>query len=194
MAKTKKVSINEFEKYFKASKEDDSIVKIGDMEITVKRTLDFDDMISFVIGVVDSCFVGDEDIFMPEVKEFAIKSNVLSYYANMNLPEDLNKRYQFIMCTDVYDEIINYIDAGQFNNIRISIDEKIDHRCQVNIDSVNKKIEDIKNTVENMISNIENVFSGINNEDLSELINAITNGKLDEDKLVEAYIKQKSGD
>lgn len=194
MAKTKKVSINEFEKYFKANKAEDSIVKVGDMEITVKKVLDLDEMLAFVGGVVDSCFVGDEDIFVPEVKVFAIKSNVLSYYANMNLPEDLNKRYQFIMCTDVYDEVINHINAAQFEDICFSIDEKIENRCQVNIDSANKKIEDIRNTVDNMLESIESVFSGINSEDISGLVSAITNGKLDEDKLVEAYVKQKSGD
>ena len=80
MAKTeKKVSIALFDKIVKEHFQNEATIQWHEAEVRVKRTLSLKEMLSFVDEVVGSCF-HDELGYMPEVKDFAIKSSILTRY------------------------------------------------------------------------------------------------------------------
>ena len=190
MAKTeKKVSIALFDKIAKEHFQNEATIQWHEAEVRVKRTLSLKEMLSFVDEVVGSCF-HDELGYMPEVKDFAIKSNILTRYANFSVPDNLEHRYQMVYGTDAVDAVCAVIDTTQLQEIVNSINSKIRFLCDSKATMIQERINDVLNTMEEMRDNTKSIFDGITQNDLKNLMGAITSNGLDEQKLVQAYIEQ----
>ncbi len=155
----------------------------------MKYALSLTDMLAFVDDVVGSCF-HDKLGYMPEVKDFAIKTNILSRYANFSLPDNLEHRYQLVYMTDAVDAVCAAIDGTQLQEIFNSINDKIRFLCDSKATMIQERINDVLNTMEKMRDNTKSIFDGITQNDLKNLMGAITSNGLDEQKLVQAYIEQ----
>lgn len=93
MAKSeKRISISVMDKIIKEHFENTTTEQWYGIEVQIKKTLSFTEMMEFVNDVVLSCFQEDGG-FVPEVMDFAIRSNILSKYANFSLPDKLEHRY-----------------------------------------------------------------------------------------------------
>lgn len=190
MAKTeKKVSIALFDKIVKEHFQNEATIQWHEAEVRVKRTLSLKEMLSFVDEVVGSCF-HDELGYMPEVKDFAIKSSILTRYANFSVPDNLEHRYQMVYGTDAVDAVCAVIDTTQLQEIVNSINDKIRFLCDSKATMIQERINDVLNTMEKMRDNTKSIFDGITQNDLKNLMGAITSNGLDEQKLVQAYIEQ----
>lgn len=190
MAKTeKKVSIALFDKIVKEHFQNEATIQWHGAEVRVKRTLSLKEMLSFVDEVVGSCF-HDELGYMPEVKDFAIKSSILTRYANFSVPDNLEHRYQMVYGTDAVDAVCAVIDTTQLQEIVNSINSKIRFLCDSKAAMIQERINDVLSTMEEMRDNTKSIFDGITQDDLKNLMGAITSNGLDEQKLVQAYIEQ----
>ena len=128
---------------------------------------------------------------MPEVKDFLGYINTVSYYSNVRLPDDIRHKYDILIKTKILDVIIDKIDFSQYQTIARAIEDKIDNRLCVNEQLFNNKINAAMSTLETLINSIKDLFGGITQEDINNLLGAIKNSSLDEEKLVNAYIKSK---
>ena len=190
MAKAdKKVSIALFDKIAKEQFQNEATIEWHDAQLRVKYALSLTDMLAFVDDVVGSCF-HDKLGYMPEVKDFAIKSNILYRYANFTLPDNLEHRYQLVYVTDAVDAVCAAIDGTQLQEIVNAINSKIRFLCDSKATMVQERINDVLNTMEEMRDNTKSIFEGITQDDLKSLMSAITSSGLDEQKLVHAYIEQ----
>ena len=190
MAKAdKKVSIALFDKIAKEQFQNEATIEWHDAQLRVKYALSLTDMLAFVDDVVGSCF-HDKLGYMPEVKDFAIKTNILSRYANFSLPDNLEHRYQLVYMTDAVDAVCAAIDGTQLQEIFNSINDKIRFLCDSKATMIQERINDVLNTMEKMRDNTNSIFDGITQNDLKNLMGAITSNGLDEQKLVQAYIEQ----
>ena len=190
MAKAdKKVSIALFDKIAKEQFQNEATIEWHDAQLRVKYALSLTDMLAFVDDVVGSCF-HDKLGYMPEVKDFAIKTNILSRYANFSLPDNLEHRYQLVYMTDAVDAVCAAIDGTQLQEIFNSINDKIRFLCDSKATMIQERINDVLNTMEKMRDNTKSIFDGITQNDLKNLMGAITSNGLDEQKLVQAYIEQ----
>ena len=190
MAKAdKKVSIALFDKIAKEQFQNEATIEWHDAQLRVKYALSLTDMLAFVDDVVGSCF-HDKLGYMPEVKDFAIKTNILSRYANFSLPDNLEHRYQLVYMTDAVDAVCAAIDGTQLQEIFNSINDKIRFLCDSKATMIQERINDVLNTMEEMRDNTKSIFDGITQNDLKNLMGAITSNGLDEQKLVQAYIEQ----
>ena len=190
MAKAdKKVSIALFDKIAKEQFQNEATLEWHDAQLRVKYALSLTDMLAFVDDVVGSCF-HDKLGYMPEVKDFAIKTNILSRYANFSLPDNLEHRYQLVYMTDAVDAVCAAIDGTQLQEIVNSINSKIRFLCDSKATMIQERINDVLNTMEEMRDNTKSIFDGITQDDLKNLMGAITSNGLDEQKLVQAYIEQ----
>lgn len=191
MAKNeKKVSITAFDKIMKEHYQNESVIQWHNVDIRVKKVLTLSEMLGFVDDVVGKCFY-DELGFMPEIKDFAIKSNILTRYANFSMPENLEHSYQMVYGTDAVDIVCDAIDTTQLQEIVNAIDEKIRFRCDTNITEIQKRVEKVVETIEALSDNTEKIFSGLNQEDMQALMSSIVSGGFDEQKVVKAYMDQK---
>lgn len=190
MAKNeKKVSIASLDKIIKEHFDNVSVSQWYDTEVKIKKSISFTEMMEFVNDVVMSCFQ-DDGGFVPEVLDFAIKSNILTRYANFSMPDNLEHRYEILYKTDAVDFVCRNINMGQLNEIVASINRKIDYLCNSNVASINRKVTEMVGAIENLQTQTMEVFGGISADDISKIANAVASGELSGDKIVEAYLSQ----
>lgn len=193
VAKRQRISVNAFEKVVKANTNSKTITW-NDIEVTITPSLSLKDMMRFVSNVVSLCFVGEDNTYHPEIKDFAVKANVLEMYANFTLPKDVNKQYEFIYNTDAFETVLLNVNRHQFQEAMVAIDKKLEHTAAYNVADAEKRLGTIMSTIEDLGTQLSNVFEGIDAETMAGLVNAIQNGKLDEGKLMQEYLAQKPQD
>lgn len=194
MAKTeKKVSIALFDKIAKEHFDNTITIQWHEAEVKVRRSLPLMEVLAFVDDVVENCF-HEQYGYMPEVRDFVIKSNVLSRYANFSLPDNLEHRYQMVYFTDAVDIVCEAINTTQLQEIADAIDEKIEFRRNTRTVEVQKRIDQVVEAIEDMSRQTEVIFSGLTQDDMKTLMGAIAESGLDEQKIVKAYMEQKKAE
>lgn len=174
---TKEISISSFDKIAQEHFPATITTTWFAHELIIKSTLSLPDMLTFVNDVVSSCFSEDGE-YMPEVKDFAIKSNILSKYANIVLPDDLELRYGMTYATDAAEIILNHVNHAQFAAILQSIDEKITYLSNSHLSALENQMEKFISTfanLEDLQKKSEELLTAFDKEDLKTLVAAIKN-------------------
>lgn len=188
--KQPKISVNAFEKVVK-NNTNTTTIRWNDIEVVVTPSLSLREMMAFVNNVVTLCFVGEDNQYTPEVKDFAVKANVLEKYANFTLPKSIEKQYDFIYNTDAFESVLMAVNPHQFQEMMVAIDKKLDYIASSSVADAERRINGILSSVEGLGSQIESVFSGIDSETMTSIAKAIQNGRLDEGTLMKEYFAQK---
>ena len=162
-----------------------------DVEVKMRRSIPFTDMLTFVNDVVESCFQRD-GVYTPEVLDFAIKSNIIGRYTNVSLPDKLEHRYAILYCSDLVDFVCQHINMQQVQEMVTSINRKLAYMCDTNTVSVQNRLNDLISAFETMQEKTEAMFSNVTPDDMTRLVGAIGDGALTEEKIVEAYMKHKN--
>ena len=152
-----KINIDEFKAAINAISTPDAVVEWHGIEMTIKRLLSLEEMLTFVNDVVSSCFEEKTGEYIPEIKDFAIRCSIMESYAGFVLPSDLSEKYSMIYNSDIVSFIVKHIDKNQFESILSSIDDKIEHQAQNNIEAINKQMNELIagfSTIEQNLSNI----------------------------------------
>lgn len=162
------------------------------IEISVKRFISLEDMILLVNETVNSCFADDSGMYMPEVKDFAFRVGVMTYYTNISLPLESTKEcYEAVYAPGLFGMIMERVDDDQTRNIMESISRKLDYLTHSNILEIQRNFDAIKA----MTDKSQALFTDIDSEDIRKLISAVGDGSdLSADKIVAAYIDQTGGD
>ena len=192
--KIKKISINALEKCVKEAAGEPIITREWrGINVNIKVRLGLQEMMTFVYGVVKTCFTENDNQYTPEVLDFAIRSSVLEMYANFTLPSNIEKQYELVYGCDVYTTILETIDRSQFDAMLRAIDEKIAHIAESNIEAVTRQVNELYASLNALEERLSPVFTGIDKDTMTGLITAMSDGKFDEEKLVHAYLKTKEG-
>jgi len=160
-----------------------------DVDIKIQRNLSFTDTLTFVNDVVQSCFQ-DNDTYMPEVLDFAIRSNIIKRYTNVSLPDNLEHRYSILYNSDLVDFISRYINMRQLQDITDSINRKLSYMCDTNTAAIQKRLNDLVSAFEEMQKKTEDMFKDLTPGDMARLVGAIGDTGLSEEKVVKAYLDQ----
>ena len=147
-------------------------------------------MLAFVDSVVKSCFDQATGAYMPEIKDFAIRSNVMERYANFTLPSKIERQYDVVMRSGAFEMVLNHLNAAQFNELIRAIDDKLKNAADVNIQTVFRQFDEVVDSFNNLQEKIGTLFSDIDSSDIENLMGAISDGGIDEAKVVKAYIDQ----
>lgn len=83
------------------------------MAITVRTLLPIQEVSQFVNSVMDCCYDKSRDIFVPDMKDFAFRFNVVSRYACVDLPTNIEEQYSVLYNTDIYDSVLRSVNSGQ---------------------------------------------------------------------------------
>lgn len=165
-------------------------VEWNGLSITIKRNLSLDDMRKFVDNVAQSCFTQQDEAYHPELKEYAVRSMVIMLYTNIELdmPADLDKLYDLLYTTDLWHVIVNNIDAEQFNQMLNAVDRRIDYIIATSVSAINRQIAEIQEAIEDVMPKLKAMFNEVSADDVKNLVSAITNTNIDEEKLMKAYL------
>lgn len=182
--KAKKISVSEFERISKEIERIETVAWHGN-ELIIKKILSLSEAMSFVQNVVDSCF--DNGVYRPELKEFAIKLNMINSYSNLSLPSNFERSYEYIYTTDICQTIKIVILGRQYDDLIKAIDEKISSLVAANTSAIHKQASDIIASLDSISSSIGSLFENLSSEDMTTALKAIPNMHIDEKKLIEAY-------
>ena len=194
--KTNRISVIKFEK----TVDKDNIVVVPldgveDANIEITKTIPLKDMIEFVEVVAESCVDMNDGEYTPQAKDFAIKREVLTKYANFTMPTNIEKQYEFIYGSYVYDIVMEHINFEQFREILNSIDEKIKYMldCITSISASNTaKLLGKLDTISEQSSAM---FDSIKGEDIAAAFKNIdTIANMDEAKIAHAVKEFESVD
>lgn len=191
--KNRRISINAMDSIMKTQYENINTECWNEIDITIKRTISLGDMLSFVNDVVASCFQ-DNGEFMPEVLDFAIRSNIILKYSNVSLPDNLEHRYAILYCTDIVNFVRGYADQEQVDEIINAIHQKVDYLCNTNVRAIQSKLNELISAFDNLQSKTADVFNNISSEDVAKLASVLSSGDLSEDKIVAAYMDRVKAD
>ncbi len=190
MAKnTKKISISQIDAVIKDTFVPETVVDWHGLELRVARTLTFDDMFGFVNYVVSGCFDKETGTYHPEMKDALVRGAIVSFYSNVNIPDNADHSYNILMRSGVVEEILSYVDDHQFGQMMKAIDSKIKNIADANISTMNMRFNELMNAICEMQETFSKVFGNVTNDDMQNVLDFFANGGVSSDTLVEAYSK-----
>ena len=187
--KIKRISVNTLDEMMNGF-ENTTTIKWNDVDVVITRNLSLEDMLAFVDSVVKSCFDQTTGAYMPEVKDFAIRSNIMERYANFTLPSKVERQYDIVIRSGAVEEIIEHINHNQFNEIIKAIDSKLQNAADANVQMVFRQFNDVVTSFEGLQDKVGSLFADVNPDDIGKLIGAISDGGISEEKVVQAYIAE----
>ena len=158
------------------------------LSFTVKPLLSMDESIRFIEDVVRECIMADDMLIIPLARDFIVKRNLMTYYANFTMPESQSKTYDFVMAaTGIIAVILDNIDLEQFNMIRQSIDERIAFEERKMIAEQQSNVRQITENVSEFVSKMSGLFDGVDAEQMGNFVTSM--GKMAQN--TEIFGKQK---
>lgn len=188
--KIKRIPVNAMDEIMKRY-ENTETVQWNGVDVVITKTLSLEDMIAFADSVVKSCFDQTTGAYMPEIRDFAIRSNVMERYANFTMPSNVGRQYDMVMRSGAFEVVLNHVNHDQFNELMRAIEVKLQNAADANVQMVFRKFDDAVTSFEGLQDKVGALFDGIDKADIGNLLNAISEHGVSEDKLVKAYMEQK---
>lgn len=192
MSKTTKMKSDKLMKFVN-NNSTHNVVEWNGITLNIKHTLSLPEMMEFVDSVSKLCFSEETGAYIPEVRDFGIKTYILEMYADIEMPKSTNDMYDLLYRTDIVYEVIDHINKVQLDEIVRAIDTKIKHLSDAKVDAITRQMHELYESFNNLEKQLENMFSGITADDMNKIINAMSNGQLSEEKLVSAYMEMHKG-
>lgn len=190
-----RVSINNFEQALaKDTVITETLVDTEDVTIQIKKTITLPEMMLFVQEVVEACIDGETGEYIPEAYDFAIRSAVLTHYANFAMPANLEKQYWLIYNTRAFQQVLNNINEQQFNDIIRAIDRKVKYMLDVMSSAAISKINEVIAKFNDVAAVSTKMFDGTTPDDMAKFISGITKLKdMKEEDIAQAVVKMQNG-
>lgn len=164
------------------------------IEIEVRRFLTMKEMLEFTDAVVKMCF-SDDGTYRPEIRDFIVRTNILSSYTNIETPENLEILYDMVYRCDIIPQVMRYVDRTQFNAIMSAIDCKIEDKLNTNVERYEREVEQkmilIDCAIEEFIDRFNSIFDGIDNDTVRNIAGAISNMSIDPAVLAKSIVEAK---
>lgn len=162
------------------------VVKFQDVDITVKYALSFDEVLSFVSATADSCFTTDGD-YIPQVKKFVFMANIIDYYTDVQMPDNLNDRYALAVLSGLYDVVVNEIDDRQLDSLRDSVERLIDSILTNNANTARNELSKAVASLNSIVQVFNQTAKDMSPATMQNVIDALNDNTADRQQLIAAY-------
>nr|DAI72210.1 MAG TPA: hypothetical protein [Bacteriophage sp.] len=189
--KIKRVSISALDEVIKQEYQPLKVVEWNGIEVTIKTTLSLQEMLRFADSVSKSCFDIATGAYLPEVKAFAIRCNIMDTYANFSLPENNEHKYILAMCSGAVEMVMEHINMAQFNELMDAIDEKVDHLASAKVEMMTMKFDEVVSAFEDLQNRMGSLFENVSADDIKKLTETMANYNFTDEGLVKAYMEHK---
>lgn len=98
------------------------VIMWNGIAITIRYLIELKEIPDVIDSIMNACYDKTHDTFMPEMIDFIFKVNIITRYAYIELPIDIEKRYEVIYNTDIYNTIVSYVNAEQVQSLKRTID------------------------------------------------------------------------
>lgn len=160
-------------------------------ELTIRKLMPFTVAAEIVKKVSDGCF-GDDWSFHPEVFDFGIRLCYVDACTNIRLPENIEKQYEMLYLTDLWDIIYSSINHAQYDDICRSATAIIRTRNEANRVLFERDVQNVTEQMENIGQQLSELFGSITADDIKNLVHAISENGLDEEKIVATVVQEQN--
>jgi len=172
MAKSKKLTFNMI--WTGSSKMADTVVRYNagkqEFELTVKRTLSLDDARAFVAGVVRSVINSATGDYKPELYDFVLRMFTLIFYAGVSAPTNLEKAYDIIYKTVLYETVMAEIDMTQYRDIVTAIDKYIEFEKDIIMSTQMSRVNEVISRIDSLFDQSTKAVETVTSEDFLKQI------------------------
>lgn len=84
--------------------------------ISIKYMISKEEVFELMRRVEKMCTTENGE-FSPEFLDFAIKTGIVTYYAIIELPTDVDELYKLIYHSDIYDVVLNNANKKQIDSV-----------------------------------------------------------------------------
>ena len=171
-------------------------IQYKSIPIAVKGSFTLHDILKIADNVADFCFLDDGE-YIPELKEFFLRRELLETATNIELPKDVEECYELIMNSDLGEWVDHtfgsYLEvyAIQMPKLRAAIQDKVDYMADSGLALLRSRMDALIYAIESFSEQNENLFNGTTPEDMQKFISSVASiEKIDEEKLVKAVAGQ----
>lgn len=154
----------------------------------IKKSLTFDESLAFINEVVNSYFDEDENgeiTYMPYIGDIGFTNAFLKYYTDYKFLDDIESDYQFICSVNIYNHM-KEINENQFFSLEEAIQKEVDLKVK-RLES--EKTDLISQLLKVVIAKVNSIEIPNIDEDTLHKIVHMLDGGIDENKLVQEYLK-----
>lgn len=171
-------------------------VQYKGVPITIKGGFTLEDALMIARDVADFCFL-DGGEYIPELKRFFLRRELIDAVTNIELPDDLSECYELIMNTSlgawVDETFFEYLQvyADQMPFLLEAIQDKIDYMADSGLALLHSRMDALIYAIESLSEQSESMFAGVSPDDVRKLASSVDSfGNIDEEKLVKAFVDQ----
>ena len=158
-------------------------------EIEVKRLIPFDEYCTAIERIIDCCYNEESGEYLPELRELSTRMVITAYYTNLELPEDMEELEHMMFCEELIGSIFELINQEQLREIHRAVKQRCDIRNEANRRYFDSELKKVTDGVEAMGAWTREMFDGISRDEMQNLVSALSSGRIDEDKIVDAVVK-----
>lgn len=120
MGTVKTLSVNELRRITGISQKQYKQVAWHTTAVVIRQMLSVSEYLTAVQNILNSCKSPEGEIAI-ELLDFAIRVGIVSAYAFVELPEDVNELYYLMYASDLYDLICSVANKSQIESIKKTI-------------------------------------------------------------------------
>lgn len=143
------------------------------VDIEIKRTISFQEMLDFVESVAALCVNIETSQYYPHLRDFGIKMELLTRYANFTLPQSIDKKYEYIYNSNAVALVLANINETQFTEIVSSIDSKIRFALEEMNSAATKSVTSLISKLDVAVDESAAMFEGIDHDEVMKMIDNI---------------------
>lgn len=165
--------------------------KNKEYKLTVKKVLGLSDAYNFINDVIDTCVDMEQGLYKPESLDFAVRIFTLVYYAGISNPTDAKKAYDVVYSTDLYNRVLNIIDAQQHIMLMEAINMRMEYAKECISSSALYQVNYLIQKMDQMMSESVETIETLNSQDFKDQIQKALslvqpyNPEIDDDEIVE---------
>jgi hypothetical protein len=89
------------------------------LKLIVRQMIGLDEMQDLVGKVVCGCWDGEE--YRHEAMDFELRRAVILFFTNVEMPDEMEKQYEYLYGTDLYETAVQSISQSQIAAIREAV-------------------------------------------------------------------------
>ena len=190
-----KIKADAFKEYMNDYFPEEKIVTIGGVDITVRNHLSMEEMVEFVDFVVSNCTQDNGETYIPELKDFLIRVQVIRKYTNIELPNTIKDQYDFVYGSDLISKLVDgIINRNEFNNILQGIECQLAYTESVEHREYKKKIDEIYSSLTALTNQVSKIYDEMTPEELTDLMKVMagmSNGSISDEEIAKAIMNYK---
>lgn len=149
------------------------VVPVGDDQdvcMLVTKTISIEDALELVGNIVSACVDTDEVEYTPEGYGTIVRREVLTKYANIEMPDDIDAVYKLVWQSGLYERVYELINKEQLNDLLESANMRIGFERSMMVSTAAKKTAEMLDKLNQIMDSFGSVFNDMNNESMNRLM------------------------